>query len=713
MKELEIFKLEERVLFEAAAAAEVVDAVEKAQENPNANISESERSEKENRDALKNAPAENPAAQQSEGSSQALPEEITDVDAALSHLIEGVVPAGENTLDADENGMVDAVVEDKGVTLSTGKELVVINSTVADKEVIFAELKPNQEVLVLEDGSGLDELNEFLDESDTKYSAIHFITHGNDGYISVNGELIDAENFNAAPWQEIGEHLTAEGDILLYGCSTAETAEGQQLIDLIAQASGADVAASTDSTGISGNWELEYAIGDVTTAEITVENFEHNLTNYTVTNLNDSGTGSLRQAVTDANANAGTDEITFTVNGTIQLNSALFISDSVEIQGNGADKTIVSGGNFRTFSIDPNVFFKISDVSIINGSFQNNGSGITYGGSAIYNKGIAIIENCNISQNCVLGNSYTSPWDYREAHVLGGAIYNHSSGEIHITNSLLANNTAKAYGYYAFAYGSAIYNNNGKVTINNSTLSGNLAVAQTYCSNPANGAFYETAQGGSIYNTGSSSALVIANSTVVNNALQVTVNRERCISASGTAIYSDNFAPVVVNSIIAGNSLQTSTAARANSIGGVAALLVSSIYDSADNSPASGSTGNHLTTESGFSVSSMFGSSPALADKGGHTQTLALQSGANQTVKSGGVWVTRYLDSSGAVKGVGYASTQSGSPELLWGSATSTLSLKQLTSGCLNAVQALQSEPIIILQFRKRHLLLSLPLLMW
>ena len=64
MKELEIFKLEERVLFEAAAAAEVVDAVEKAQENPNANISESERAEKEHRDALKNAPAENPAAQQ-------------------------------------------------------------------------------------------------------------------------------------------------------------------------------------------------------------------------------------------------------------------------------------------------------------------------------------------------------------------------------------------------------------------------------------------------------------------------------------------------------------------------------------------------------------------------------------------------------------------------------------------------------------------------
>ncbi|MBO5821494.1 MAG: DUF4347 domain-containing protein, partial [Lentisphaeria bacterium] len=254
MKELEFFKLENRVLFEAAAAAEIVDAAEMAQNPQNANVSESEKQEQEDREALKNAPPENPAANQNDDA-QADPGEIADIDAVIEQLIEGEIPSVEadgididaevdsDIIEAEADDFIDGEIVDNGLTISTDKELVVINSTVADKDAIIAELKPDQEVLILEDGNGLDELNEYLDNSDTKYSAIHFVTHGNDGYISVNGELIDSENFDAAQWQEIGEHLTEDGDILLYGCDTAATAEGKLLTEMISEASGADVAA--------------------------------------------------------------------------------------------------------------------------------------------------------------------------------------------------------------------------------------------------------------------------------------------------------------------------------------------------------------------------------------------------------------------------------------------------------------------------------------
>src|SRR5262245_1439745 len=62
------------------------------------------------------------------------------------------------------------------------------------------------------------------------------------------------------------------------------------------------------------------------------------LSTFTVLNTNDSGPGSLRQAILDANANPGADTIAFAINGTgvhkITLLSALpAITDAVLIDG--------------------------------------------------------------------------------------------------------------------------------------------------------------------------------------------------------------------------------------------------------------------------------------------------------------------------------------------------------------------------------------------
>jgi len=61
------------------------------------------------------------------------------------------------------------------------------------------------------------------------------------------------------------------------------------------------------------------------------------MSGFSVLNLNDSGAGSLRQAIIDANANAGADVISFSVAGTIQLSSALpSVTGEVEIDGTTA-----------------------------------------------------------------------------------------------------------------------------------------------------------------------------------------------------------------------------------------------------------------------------------------------------------------------------------------------------------------------------------------
>ena len=75
----------------------------------------------------------------------------------------------------------------------------------------------------------------------------------------------------------------------------------------------------------------------------------------TVTNTNDSGVGSLRQAILEANARPGADEITFAqLEGTITLTSGqLAITDDLTIAGPGAKELAISGNDSsRVFDVE-------------------------------------------------------------------------------------------------------------------------------------------------------------------------------------------------------------------------------------------------------------------------------------------------------------------------------------------------------------------------
>src|SRR5881394_2164860 len=87
----------------------------------------------------------------------------------------------------------------------------------------------------------------------------------------------------------------------------------------------------------------------------------------TVTNTNDSGPGSLRQALADANDG---DTIEFAVSGTIGLTSGeLLVAKSITISGPGAENLAVNGNaKITVFHIVPGETVTISDLTITNGS---------------------------------------------------------------------------------------------------------------------------------------------------------------------------------------------------------------------------------------------------------------------------------------------------------------------------------------------------------
>ena len=509
MKNSDFFKLEDRVLFDAAGAVDIAEAAESA-ENVTSQNDAGQQQEEQN--AQKNAPVENPSDRIADGEPQTAPSEtapsdIAGIDAGFEQLMQDGLPADgidfdipalpDDSGESGASGMVDAILNDNGETISTDRELVVINGTVPDKEAIIAELKPNQDVLILEDGNGLDELNEYLDGADTKYSAIHLVTHGNDGYIYVNGEKVDAETFKADEWAAVGEHLTDDGDILLYGCNTAESEAGQILVNKIADASGADVAASTDTTGIGGDWDLEYTVGTIDNDTISVDGYDYRLTDHNVSvNAND-GAGSLRTAIVSS---ADGDSISFTLgaDNKITLSSTLGISKNITIDGSNTngDNVILDGNNaVRILYINSGKTVELSNIALQNGFVAEEQNG-----GAIYNAGTLTISNATFSGNTSYAN--------------GGAIYN--VGRLTLSNSTFSGN-------HSFFDGGAIYNT-GMMALSNSTFSGNTADS-----------------GGAIYNTGT---LTISNSTFSGNSA----------AYWGGAIYTGgNVRTVLLNSILVGN----------------------------------------------------------------------------------------------------------------------------------------------------------------
>ncbi len=136
----------------------------------------------------------------------------------------------------------------------------------------------------------------------------------------INIHTLNDQSQQIAAWQD---SLSADADLLFYGCQVASTADGQQLANELASLLNVDVAFSTDATGSSvrgGDWDLEFQVGIIETqAAVLVDgrtDWDGLLATYTVTSTSDSGVGSLRQAILDANANAGADTINFNIAGT-------------------------------------------------------------------------------------------------------------------------------------------------------------------------------------------------------------------------------------------------------------------------------------------------------------------------------------------------------------------------------------------------------------
>ena len=150
------------------------------------------------------------------------------------------------------------------------REVVFIEDNLPDylKLAAGAGAGEGREVIVLDHTrDGLQQMIAALQGREV--DAIHLVTHGANGQIDLGSSRLSVSNVDAAAGQlaQLGQSLSADGDLLLYGCDVAGGA-GEQFIARLAELTGADVAASVDTTGSSGfgNWTLEAQAGSIETA---------------------------------------------------------------------------------------------------------------------------------------------------------------------------------------------------------------------------------------------------------------------------------------------------------------------------------------------------------------------------------------------------------------------------------------------------------------
>ena len=120
-------------------------------------------------------------------------------------------------------------------------ELIIVDGGVEDSDVLIRsilEQSPDRtfEIRILDTTTdGVAQITDILSRSNTDFDAIHILSHGNEGQVNLGNTTLSSANLVDFAEQMAGwaGALSADADLLFYGCDLAGNAAGEQFIESI------------------------------------------------------------------------------------------------------------------------------------------------------------------------------------------------------------------------------------------------------------------------------------------------------------------------------------------------------------------------------------------------------------------------------------------------------------------------------------------------
>ena len=268
--------------------------------------------------------------------------------------------------------------------------LIFVDMSVDGYEDLIADIDPAYEVILIDPNTdGLSVMATTL-EGRSDIEAIHILSHGAAGEFNLGTATINTDSIAGVHADELAmirEALSADADILIYGCDFGVDIDA---VNALALATGADIAASNDDTGataLGGNWTLEVNTGEIEASVFALTAFD---------GLLNGGAPTIDLDANDSVAIPGQNgftPLTFTSNPVIDNDGQ---SEEIDGEGNGETARYSNVGTINGQSVDlvGTVVRFITDTN----EFSSPGG---------YNGDNPLITRNGNNAQVTLGNNYT------------------------------------------------------------------------------------------------------------------------------------------------------------------------------------------------------------------------------------------------------------------------------------------------------------------